>query len=344
MREGRYRVKYYRLWALALFLKAVGAAWDASYHFKYLFEEYSLPHLTNFCGFVLGAILLLVAFRKKAYMDAWSRSIVLCGYLLFLIAIPLDFAYHLTFGIDLTTWSPTHFVYYVATAMIILGVHLGYTRSNGRKVVSWRSLHSVFAAFWVEDVLFPCLQQENGAVALDAYLHNRSVASPEILELLKNPYAQIYGGVPEWVYPVYTVLVLSLLCWTFLRLLHNGGVAVVGTALFLLFRYVAHSIFAAIQYPTSFVPFLILVIPLCIYALRRTPTTAALLSATIYFGILLAIRKLGLLLSPPADLWMILPVWLVAVGAMWIATWRGGLSVGITTTATSATTAKTESV
>jgi hypothetical protein len=325
-------VKYYRLWALALFLKVVGAGWDASYHFKYLFEEYSLPHLTNFCGFVLGAVLLAVAFRKKAYMDVQARSIVLCGYMLFLIAIPLDFAYHLTFGIDLTTWSPTHFVYYVATALIILGVHLGYYRATDRQPANWRSLHSVFVAFWVEDLLFPCLQQENGSVALDAYLHHRSVASPEILELLKNPYAQIYGGVPEWVYPVYTAFVLSMLCWLLLRWLNNGKIAVVGTMLFLLFRYVACGIFAMIQYPTSFVPFIIVAIPLCIYALRRFPTFAAFLTATVYFGCFYAISKTGLLISPPASLWMILPVWLVSLVAMWVAMRRGGLRVGIATT------------
>jgi uncharacterized integral membrane protein len=52
-------LKYYRLWVIAFLLKFIGSAWDASYHFKYLFEEYSIPHIVNTLGFALGGILLV---------------------------------------------------------------------------------------------------------------------------------------------------------------------------------------------------------------------------------------------------------------------------------------------
>jgi hypothetical protein len=307
-------LKYYRLWVLAFLLKFIGSAWDASYHFKYLFEEYSLPHIVNFSGFTLGAFLLYKEWRKLQYMDRFSRNLITIGYVLFLVGIPLDFSYHIAYGIDLTTWSPTHFVYYIATDIMIFGVWRGYYLYTHDVKPTWKSLHTWFAMFLLECLLFPNMQQENGAISYYQYIHGRSIASKEILQLISNPESQIFGGIPEWVYPIYSALMVTLLTVITIRILRNYSIPFMGAALYILLRFLYKTIFWAVTYPTSYVPITILFIPLFFLMFKRYSWLAGFLGSLFYFSALFAIHKSGILITPPLVLWEIAPV--VIVGTL----------------------------
>jgi hypothetical protein len=301
-------LKYYRLWVVAFLLKFIGSAWDASYHFKYLFEEYSIPHIVNFTGFALGAFLLFKEWRRLQYLDRFSRNLITIGYVLFLIGIPLDFSYHIAYGIDLTTWSPTHFVYYIATDIMIFGVWRGYYLHTRDVRPTWKSLHTWFAMFLLECLLFPNMQQENGAISYDQYIHGQSIASKEILRLISNPASQIFGGIPEWVYPIFSVLMVSLLTVITIRVCRNYTIPLMGAALYILLRFVYKTVFFAVGYPTSYVPITILFIPLFLLLFKKYSWLGGLLGSLFYFGVLFAIHKSGVLITPPLVLWEIVPV------------------------------------
>lgn len=306
-------MKYYRLWVTAFLLKFIGSAWDASYHFKYLFEEYSIPHIVNFSGFALGAFLLVKEWRQQHYMDRFSRNLITIGYALFLIGIPLDFSYHIAYGIDLTTWSPTHFIYYIATDIMIIGVWRGFYNFKENEKPTWRTLHTWFAMFLLECLVFPNMQQENGAISYNQYIHHQSIASKEILALISNPASQIFGGIPEWVYPIYSVAMVSLLTVFVIRLLGDYTIPVMATALYILLRFVGKTIFLAVHYPTSYVPITLLFIPIFYLVFRRESWLAGLAGTVCYFLALFAINRFGLLITPPVKLWELIPVTIVGI-------------------------------
>jgi hypothetical protein len=306
-------MKYYRLWVIAFLLKFIGSAWDASYHFKYLFEEYSIPHIVNTLGFILGGILLIQEWRRSQYMDSFSRNLITIGYVLFLIGIPLDFTYHIAYGIDLTTWSPTHFIYYIGTDIMIFGVWRGYFIYTRNIQPTWKSMHTWFAMFLLECLMFPNMQQENGAISYDQYIHGRSIASQEILNLISDPASQIFGGIPEYVYPIYTVLMVALFTVITIRICRNFTIPVMGAILYILLRFIGKTIFAEVGYPTSYVPITLIFIPLVFLLFRKTNWLAGLAGSLAYFLSLMAIHQSGLLITPPLEWWELVPVAMVGI-------------------------------
>ncbi|MFD0050762.1 hypothetical protein ACFVHQ_15745 [Actinomycetes bacterium NPDC127524] len=319
-------MKFYRLWVIAFFLKFAGSAWDASYHFKYLFEKYSIPHIVNFAGFAIGAFLLFQEWRKLKYMDGLSRNIATVGYVLFLIGIPLDFSYHIAYGIDLTTWSPTHFVYYIATAIMIAGVWRGYHLYTKGTKPGWKSYHTWFAMFLLECLVFPNMQQENGSISYDQYIHGKSIASQEILDLLSDPASQIFGGIAPWLYPLYSTAVVSLFTVFVIRYFRNSRIPLAAAALYIGLRFIGKLIFFEVGYPTSYVPITLLFIPLCYLLIKKIPWAAGLAGSVLYFAALYAICKSGVLITPPAVLWEIIPVALIGAITPLILTLKHGQS------------------
>lgn len=306
-------MKYYRLWVLAFLLKFIGSAWDASYHFKYLFEEYSIPHIVNTLGFALGALLLIQEWRQLHHLDRFSRNLITIGFVIFFIGIPLDFTYHIAYGIDLTTWSPTHFIYYIGTDIMIFGVWRGYFMHTREIQPSWKSLHTWFAMYLLECLMFPNMQQENGAISYHQYIHGQSIASKEILELISDPASQIFGGIPEWVYPIYSILMVTLLTILIIRYCGNYTIPVMATALYILFRFAGKAIFAIVGYPTSYVPITLLFIPLSYLLIRKDSRLAGLVGSIVYFLTLYLIHTSGILITPPLVLWELFPVVVIGV-------------------------------
>ncbi|MFB7305072.1 hypothetical protein [Heyndrickxia sporothermodurans] len=306
-------LKFYRLWVLAFLLKFIGSAWDASYHFRYLFEKYSIPHLVNFAGFALGAYLLFNEWRRLNYMDRFSRNLTTIGYVLFLIGIPLDFSYHIAYGIDLTTWSPTHFVYYIATGIMIIAVWRGYSVYTKGQVPLWKSMHTWFAMFLLECLVFPNMQQENGSISYDQYIHGKSIASKEILAILSDPASQIFGGIPPWLYPCYSVLTVSLFTVLIIRIFRSYSIPLAATALYIGLRFIGKLIFFAVGYPTSYVPITLLFIPIFYLLIKKYSWLAGLLGSFVYFITLYGIHTSGLLITPPLEISLLIPVLLIGM-------------------------------
>lgn len=295
--EGDYMKKVYGLWLLAFSLKLFGAGWDTSWHFKYFFDTFSPPHNINTVGFILAWLLIIYHWGGTAqaqrwvkrlplflqgftrrwilverlgperYMDRGSLWIATTGMLVFLIAAPLDQIWHRVFGLDLTTWSPTHLALFAGTELAILGVLLGLYRRRTGERGAFESIGLVlFSGFLLEAFLFATGQQEYGYIALYALNHPEYVTVQHLTTfpipaLLAQAQAQggaqalATGQVPTWVYPLYQLLVVCAVL-QFARQVHPRiWTATVVTALYLAYRLLARFLLHSFDFPVSFVPY-----------------------------------------------------------------------------------------
>lgn len=270
--------KFYWLMLLGVFLGAAGAAADVSWHFSRLFDEFSPPHNIATSGMVLNIVLLYWAlWRHRAELSAPERTGLLlnaAGVALFLVTAPLDLLVHLIYGIDITTWSPTHLSLFYSAVLGLVGLLLAWVASpDGRKAGAWL-LTGGIGTFLLSATLFPAYQQEYAAVAL-ASLQRTGRApwyvAPDMWRLA-GPQAEklAHGNIPDWLYIVYIAacVAFSLALVSALirghwasraphRLWHafyGFGAATGVVALYLLFRLTARSIFGQVGMPTSELP------------------------------------------------------------------------------------------
>ena len=148
---------------LGFIMKSVGAAWDVSYHFKHFRDFYQLPHLLNASGDALILILLIYLWKKEPKRDRPQLKIIMYGILVFLAAIGFDQWYHDVFGIDLTTWSPSHFMLYAGSFIALIGAFLYMLNDFRHSRISQRAktwLSLIFGYLIFDTLVFPLLQQE----------------------------------------------------------------------------------------------------------------------------------------------------------------------------------------
>jgi uncharacterized integral membrane protein len=333
--------KVYGLWLLAFGLKLFGAGWDTSWHFKYFFDTFSPPHNINTVGFLLaGALIIyhwggtkqaqrrvqrlpssLQGFTRKwimlerlgteRYMDSGSLWIATTGMLLFLIAAPLDQLWHRIFGLDLTTWSPTHLALFAGTELAILGVLLGlYRQGHSDQPDSFDSIALLlFSGFLLEAFLFATGQQEYGYIALYALQHpdyvlvqhHTTFPIPALLAQAQSQggaQALATGQVPTWIYPLYQLLVVCAVL-QFARQLHRRiWTATSVVALYLAYRLVARFLLHSFDFPVSFVPYYLIGIGLSLdisgWLARRCATQPSEKPASEPSTFLLVSRKVSL--------------------------------------------------
>jgi hypothetical protein len=259
-------VAVYRLWLVALLVKMVGAGWDVSWHFRWLRDDLAPPHLLNSAG--TAAAVALVAFHTYTGYGVDRRALRLMqvGMGIFLIAIPLDVINHRVNGLDITTWSPTHALLYLGTAVTLAGVMRGWARYGPPD--RWRPL--TLGALWVfflENVMFVAGQQEYGVFAVAAWDAGRPEAEPSLLQFAANQIGRPVDRaavvhfalpVPAWVYLAWIVgaamLVLVVARWT----IGWRWSATAVTTGYLAYRCVLWVLLAATGFPRSAVPFLLL--------------------------------------------------------------------------------------
>lgn len=290
--------KVYGLWLLAFGLKLFGSAWDTSWHFKYFFDTFSPPHNVNTVGFLLAWALVgyhwggtewaqrwparlpagLQRFTRKwvlleqlgpeRHMDRGSLILTTTGLVVFLVAAPIDQLWHRVFGLDLTTWSPTHLGLFAGTELAILGVLMGlYRHGRTNRRGSFDSVVLLcLGGFLLEAFLFACGQQEYGYITLYAINHPGYVTVqhlttfpiPALLAAAQNQggvYALATGNVPTWIYPYYQLLMVTAIL-QFLRLLHRSAwTATAVAALYLAYRLLARFLLHSFDFPVSFVPY-----------------------------------------------------------------------------------------
>jgi hypothetical protein len=246
------------LWLVAFFLKHAGSAWDVAWHFRYVFGALEPPHLVNVVGAALSTLLVVFHTITGRAAERTGLYVIQGGFIVFLIAVPLDLLNHYLFGLDVTVWSPTHMLGFAATTVMMAGLLYSWLRLA--EPGAWRLIVALLCwAFLLDDVMFQLGQQEYGVIALDAYARGQTTASPTLLaQAGRNPEQFVQGGIPHWVYPVWLILT-STLVLTMARRTQGWRWTATSVALvYLAYRVLGYTLLGAFDFPQSFIPVMLL--------------------------------------------------------------------------------------
>src|SRR5215467_7439069 len=198
-------------------LTEVGSTLDVSWHFGHVFDEISPPHLTSFAGVCLMVGLLDWALvHKRAQVVGLERTALRVAAVALGIGIldmPFDLLWHLTFGVDITTWSPTHLMLNFPSDVYNVCVITALLASPAARTLgTW----AIIFGICFRNILtthFALNQQEYGAVALASLQqtgHTPWYVEPQLWALAGPRATQLVtGGIPDWVYLLYFAFALG---------------------------------------------------------------------------------------------------------------------------------------
>jgi len=246
----------YSAWLLAFVGKVLGSSWDVSWHFRWLRDDLAPPHLLNSAGTGLVFALVILHSYTGLGVDKVALRFMQWGIGLFLLAVPLDLLNHEIYGLDITSWSPTHALLYSGTAVMLVGVIRawwlyaapGWLR-NGVLLGLWM--------FFFENVLFPNQHQEYGVVSLGLFRDGRTSAEPILLDFARdqgNSPVEFMLPVPSWVHPAWLICAGLLTLVVARKVTGLRWTATVITAGYLLYRFLTLGLLWAGDFPTSAVP------------------------------------------------------------------------------------------
>jgi hypothetical protein len=311
----------YTAWLGAFLLKMLGSSWDVSWHFRWLRDDLAPPHLLNSAG--TAVVIGLVIFHSYSGYGVDRRALRLMqwGIGMFLIAIPIDILNHRINGLDITSWSPSHALLYIGTAIMLAGAIRGWWlyAAPGRV----RDLVSLgLWLFFVENVLFPNQHQEYGVLSLSAYLDGRTTAEPQLLDFAasqgQTP-TMFMLPVPSWVHPAWMICAGLLSLVVARKVVGLRWTATIITATYLAYRAVMWLGLLAMGFPPSVLPVVLIVgaVLVDVAVTRRVPGWLAGLVVTgAVYAVAVGQEALGLL--PPWNWWSVLPVG-IGFAALWTA-------------------------
>jgi hypothetical protein len=311
----------YTAWLGAFLLKMLGSSWDVSWHFRWLRDDLAPPHLLNSAGTVVVVALVVFHSYSGYGVDRRALQLMQWGIGAFLIAVPVDVLNHRINGLDITSWSPSHALLYLGTAIMLAGAIRGWwlSAAPGRL----RDLVSLgLWLFFVENVLFPNQHQEYGVLSLEAYDAGRTTAEPQLLDFAasqgQSP-AMFMLPVPSWVHPAWLILAGLLSLVLARRVVGLRWTATIIAATYLAYRSVMWLLLVGMDFPPSVLPFVLLVgaVLVDVAVTRGVPGWLAgpLVAGTVYAA---AVGQDALGLLPPWNWWSVLPV-AVAFGLLWAA-------------------------
>lgn len=302
-RHKRLNTLFYIGLFVSVLLGASGAAGDSSWHFSRFFDEFALPHNIASSGSALDLALLIFAFYNRKYVsrgELLGFKLNVVALMLLFLDIPLDLLSHLAFGIDLTTWSPTHLILFYQGCLAIFSMMLAWVSSRpGQGRLGW-VLTLLFGSFFLSSLLFPLYQQEYAArVFYSLKTHQgmpwyitpelRREAGDRVQKLLTN-------WTPDWLYAVYQApmaifgIMVSTLMVVKNRALSKTVLSSVIFALaivtgYLLFRLGARGVLGHFGLPTAELP--VWLLPAAVITGFATPLTQQILRGTTAKGSML---------------------------------------------------------
>jgi hypothetical protein len=301
----------YTAWLGAFLLKMLGSTWDVSWHFRWLRDDLAPPHLLNSAGTAVVIGLVVVHSYTGYGVDRRALRLMQWGIGLFLVAVPIDILNHRINGLDITSWSPSHALLYLGTAVMLAGAIRGWWlyAAPGRV----RDLVSLgLWLFFVENVVFPNQHQEYGVLSLKAYDAGATTAEPQLLDFAasqgQSP-AMFMLPVPSWVHPAWLVCAGLLSLVLARRLVGRRWTATIIVGTYLAYRVVMWLGLVAMGFPPSVLPVVMIVgaVLVDVAVTRRVPGWLAGLVVTFaVYAVAVGEEALGLL--PPWNWWSVLPV------------------------------------
>ena len=250
----------YTAWLGAFLLKMLGSSWDVSWHFRWLRDDLAPPHLLNSAGTVVVVALVLFSGYTGYGVDRRALRLMQAGTATFLLAVPVDIVNHRINGLDITSWSPSHALLYLGTAIMLAGAIRGWwlyaAPGRVRELVSlglW--------LFFVENVLFPNQHQEYGVLSLRAYEAGRTTAEQQLLDFAaaqgQSP-TSFMLPVPAWVHPAWLLCAGLLTLVVARRVTGRRWAATTIAAAYLAYRAVMWLGLVAMDFPPSVLPLALL--------------------------------------------------------------------------------------
>ncbi len=262
----------YRLWLVALMLKALGSGWDVAWHFRFVRDDLAPPHDINLVGDGLAIALVLFHWYTRLGVDRPALRLMAGGAALFVLSAPIDVINHRINGLDITSWSVTHFGLYVGTAVMIAGVIRGWRTSGSRRREHTLVLGGLWF-FFLENVWFPAQHQEYGVVGISAWDRGTPYAEQSLLQFAADELGRAVDReavvgfalpVPSWVYPMWTVVAAGLTLVVARRLVGRRFTATALAGAYVAWRCLLYPLFVVTGFSPSAVPFLILAIGLAV--------------------------------------------------------------------------------
>lgn len=303
----------YTGWLIALLFKVLGSSWDVSWHFRWLRDDLAPPHLLNTVGTVIAVALTIVHAYTGYGVDRKASQLIQWGTGIFLVAIPLDLINHRVNGLDITSWSPSHALLYLGTALMLAGVirgwFLGAPAGSRRTLV----LGALFA-FFLENIVFPAQHQEYGVREIASWDRGQPYADEELLAFAANQMGRSVDRemvvrfslpMPDWVYPLWMGVACVLVLVVARRMIDRRFAATAVAGVYLAYRMLIWPLLYAAGFPESAIPFFLLVAAVAVdvaflvgYAPVRVALGGVLVVGAVYGGQLLQDRLLDA--PPPA--------------------------------------------
>ncbi|MEK6976485.1 MAG: hypothetical protein AABY18_09110 [Candidatus Thermoplasmatota archaeon] len=252
---------------VALVLKWIGASWDISWHFRQTNDVGSPAHTINIIGNTLLALTLVWAWRTRSPDERRPLIVVAVGLGLAAFAIPLDITWHKLFGLDLTTWSPTHLVLFGGTAVMCSGLAwLAMAQAGWRPGTSLRDLNLtrgrwVLAAFLLARtlsvVLFPAVFNEYAGVAAENHASGYAIypIADDIKDFIATREDLPYDDLPHLLYPAYTLAIVIVASAIIRRVSGLPYLATALAAFYVATRVISDGILGATDWPVAAIPF-----------------------------------------------------------------------------------------
>ena len=339
-RPGRHTTQaelrwIYTAWLGAFLLKMLGSSWDVSWHFRWLRDDLAPPHLLNSAGTAVVAGLVLFHSYTGYGVDRRALRLMQWGIALFLVAVPIDIVNHRINGLDITSWSPSHALLYLGTAVMLAGALRGWwLYADAGRIRGLVALG--LWLFFVENALFPNQHQEYGVLSMRAYDAGHTTAEPQLLDFAASQGASPLDfalPVPSWVHPTWLVCAGLLSLVLARKVVGLRWTATTIAAAYLAYRTVMGLALVAIGFPPSVLPVVLLVgaVLVDVAVTRGVPGWAAgMLVAAAVYGAGFVQDALGFL--PPWNWWSVLPaavgfsvLWAAADAldrSAWLARWK----------------------
>jgi hypothetical protein len=311
----------YTAWLAAFGLKMLGSSWDVSWHFRWLRDDLAPPHLLNSAGTVFVVALVVFHSYSGYGVDQRALRLMQAGIATFLVAIPIDILNHRINGLDITSWSPSHALLYLGTAIMLAGAIRGWWLYAG----AGRTRQVIALGLWlffVENVLFPNQHQEYGVLALADYRAGRTTAEPQLLDFAASQGQspdQFMLPVPSWVHPAWLVCAGLLALVVARRTVGLRWTATLLAGTYLGYRGVAWVLLTSTGFPPSVLPVMLLagavLVDLAVTA--RVPGWLAALPVTAGVALAAALQS-AVAVIPPWS-WAAVPVVAVGFALLWAA-------------------------
>jgi hypothetical protein len=250
----------YTAWLGAFGLKMLGSSWDVSWHFRWLRDDLAPPHLLNSAGTVVVVALVLFSGYTGYGVDRRALRLMQAGTATFLLAVPVDLVNHRINGLDITSWSPSHALLYLGTAVMLAGALRGWWLY----AAPGRVRDAVALGLWLffaENVLFPNQHQEYGVLSLRAYEAGRTTAEQQLLDFAvaqgQSP-TSFMLPVPAWVHPAWLLCAGLLSLVVARRVTGLRWAATTVAAAYLAYRAAVWLGLVALDFPPSVLPLALL--------------------------------------------------------------------------------------